>query len=92
MYSRKRIASKKPCKLQTKTLLVLRIFVTFWKLYVSKLFTGGDDVAVEESYPSLYAVYVRFPYVTYAIVAIPCLVDYDGDIFLYTVPNTDVAM
>ena len=40
MYSRKRIASKKPCKLQTKTLLVLRIFVTFWKLYVSKLFTG----------------------------------------------------
>ena len=39
MFSRKRIDSKKPCKLSMNTLLGLRIIVTFWKYYVSKLFT-----------------------------------------------------
>ena len=40
MFSRERIDSKKPCKLSMNTLLGLRIIVTFWKYYVSKLFTG----------------------------------------------------
>ena len=40
MFSLKRIDSKKPCKLSMNTLLGLRIIVTFWKYYVSKLFTG----------------------------------------------------
>ena len=40
MFSRKRIDSKKPCKLSMNTLLGLRIIVTLWKYYVSKLFTG----------------------------------------------------
>ena len=48
MFSRKRIDSKKPCKLSMNTLLGLRIIVTFWKYYVSKLFTG------------LVCVFVRF--------------------------------
>ena len=42
MFSRKRIDSKKPCKLSMNTLLGLRIIVTFWKYYVSKLFTGSE--------------------------------------------------
>ena len=41
MFSRKRIDSKKPSKLSMNTLLGLRIIVTFWKYYVSKLFTGS---------------------------------------------------
>ena len=41
MFSRKRIDSKKPCKLPINTLLGLQIIGTFWKYYVSKLFTGS---------------------------------------------------